>query len=307
MTRISSSMINSNALQHLQIAQQDMFDAQRQAATQKKADDVKGYERETKSLVTLERMRARGESFVETAQEVNLRLSLQDSQLGRMSDVLGKLKENLTAALAFDDLTEVEALVTNAFDDIRTSFNATHNGKYMFSGTASDTAPILANNLADLAANPITDAVIDDGKSFKIRIDDSRMIDAGPLAKDAAPEILSIFRDLKVFQDSADGPFDSTPTEFQKTAIKDALARLSTAFGNILTVQAQNGQAMNQADNVIERQKSENNLLESLSAGISDVDLAEVALKLNQAQLQYQASASIFNRIQSLSLTDYLR
>lgn len=307
MTRISSAMINANALQHLQIAQQDMFDAQRQSATQKKADDLKGYGRDTKSLVTLERMRARGESHLETAQELNLRLSLQDSQLERAASVMGALKQDLTEALALGEFSEVEAKLNNAFSDIKSVFNATHNGKYMFAGTLSDTPPVQAANLTELAANPLTDSISQDGEIVRIRIDDARIVDAGPLARDAASEIFNVLRDMKIFNDGANGPFSTNPTDQQKAAVETAIADLGTAFDNMLTVQAQNGQVMNETDTVIERQQAENDLLSGLSADITDVDLAEVAVKLNQAQLQFQASASIFNRIQSLSLVDYLR
>ncbi len=306
MTRISSAMLNANALQHLQRAQEDMFEAQRQSATQRKADDVKGYGRETKSLVTLQRMQARGESHLQTAQEVNLRLSLQDAQLGQAANVISDLKEKLTSALALNDLSEADSFISNAFSDLKSAFNATHNGKYMFSGTLTETAPIQAASLSELAANPLSDAVIQEGKEVDVRIDDARSVRAAPLAKDAAPEIFSILRDLKIFNDSADGPFDGNPTDLQESAIKTALADLETAFTNINTVQAQNGQAMNETDSIIERQQAENDLLENLTADITEVDLAEVAVKLNQAQLQFQASASIFNRIQSLSLVDYL-
>lgn len=307
MTRISSAMINANALTHLQIAQEDMFDAQRQSATQTKADDLKGYGRDAKSLVTLQRMLAKGQSHVETSEELNLRLSLQDVQLERAASVMGELKQSLTEAMALDNLSEVDTLVNNAFNDLKSVFNSTHNGKYMFAGTRSDTAPIQTTNLADLAANPLIDAITQDGAVQQIRIDDARVVDAGPLAKDAASEIFSVLRDLKIFNDGATGPFTSNPDDAQKTAIETAIADLGIAFDNILTVQAQNGAVMNETDTIIERQQSENNLLEKLSADITDVDLAEVAVKLNQAQLQFQATASIFNRIQSLSLVDYLR
>jgi flagellar hook-associated protein 3 FlgL len=307
MTRISSAMINANALTHLQIAQEDMFEAQRQSATQTKADDLKGFGRDAKSLVTLQRMLAKGQSHVETSQELNLRLSLQDVQLERAASVMGELKQSLTEAIALDNLSEVDALVNNAFNDLKSVFNSTHNGKYMFAGTLSDTAPIQAASLADLSANPLTDAISQDGAVQKIRIDDSRVVDAGPLAKDSASEVFSVLRDLKIFSDSASGPFSSNPDDAQKAAIDTAISGLGAAFDNILSVQAQNGSVMNETDTVIERQQSENNLLEKLSADITDVDLAEVAVRLNQAQLQFQASASIFNRIQSLSLVDYLR
>lgn len=307
MTRISSAMINANALQHLQKAQEEMFEAQRQSATQNKADDVKGYGRDTKSLINIERLQAKGQSHLDAATELNLRLSLQDAQLGRAADVIADLKTQLTEALALDDLSQVSALMSGTFNDLKAAFNTTHNGKYMFAGSVSDSPPITAANLDELAANPLTDAINQDGDVLKIRIGDTRVVDAGPLANQAASEIFNVLRDMKIFEDGATGPFSSNPTDDEVAAVKAALTGLDSAYGNMLAVQAQNGQVMNETDAVIERQQSEIDLLESLSGDITEVDLAEVAVRLNQAQLQFQASASIFNTIQGLSLVDYLR
>ncbi len=306
MTRISSSMLNANALQNLQRAQADMFEAQRQTSAQTKADDVKGYGRDAKSLVSIQRMQAKGEAYLQTATELNTRLSLQDAQLGQAGDVIASLKEQLTSALALNDFSQVSRTLNSAFTDLKSAFNTSHNGNYMFSGTLSETPPIQAANLNELAANPLTDSILQDGKAIQVRIDESRLVEAAPLAKDAASEIFGILRDLKIFDDGATGPFTSNPTEDEVNAIKTALDGLSTAYDNMLTVQAQNGQVMNETDTIISRQQSENDLLASLAGDITDVDLAEVALRLNQAQLQFQASANIFNRIQSLSLVDYL-
>ena len=307
MTRISSSMINSSALQNLQRAQSDMYEAQRQTASQTKADDLKGYGRDAKSLVTLERLRARTDSHLETAKELNIRLSIQDAQLGRATETISTLKEKLTTALSLDDLTQVDSMLRDAFNDLKSSFNTTHNGNYLFSGTRSDTAPIRADSIEDLAANPLTAAVLQNGDAVQVRIDDSRVVQAAPLAQTAAPDALSVLRDLKIFQDSAGGPFNATPDANQKQAIQDAISKLGGVFDGLLSTQAENGRAMNETDAMIERQQGKSDLLSSLSANITEVDLAQVAVELNQAQLQYQATASVFNTIQGLSLVDYLR
>lgn len=307
MTRIASSMINANALNDLQRAQRDLYDAQRKTASQKEAEDLKGYGQDARSIVSLERMRAQSEAFKSSAEELTTRLDLQDSHLGRAADVMGQLKEKLTSALALGDLSSVANDVKAAFTDIKSSFNATLNGKYLFGGTASDQPPIESASVSELANNPLTDAVSSDGEVVQIRIDSNRLVDAGPLGRTAAMDALDVLRDLQIFEESGAGPFVDNPTNAQKDAITAALSRLKSVHTGLIDVQARNGQALNQTDAVIERHTSEGNLLESLSANITEVDLAEVAVQLNQAQLQFQATASVFRTIQGLSLVDYLR
>lgn len=307
MTRIASSMINSSAIVDLQRAQRDLFDAQRKTATQKEAYDLKGYGQDARTLVSLERVRAQKDAYKSTGEELNIRLNLQDAQLGRAADSLSALREKLTQALALGDLSSIGNDLESTFSELRESFNATHNGKYMFSGTASDQKAIQAETLTDLAANPLSDAVLTDGDVLQVRIDDNRLVNAAPVASNAAPDALAVLRDLKIFNDSAAGPFTSTPDDAQKSAVQTALNALKTVYQGMIETQASNGQVMNTTDSAIQRHTDQSNLLASLTGEITDVDLAEVAVQLNQAQLQFQATASVFNTIQGLSLVDYLR
>jgi flagellar hook-associated protein 3 FlgL len=48
------------------------------------------------------------------------------------------------------------------------------------------------------------------------------------------------------------------------------------------------------------------NALDEAIGGIVNVDLAEVAVRLNQAQFAYDASASVFNVLRGLSLLNIL-
>lgn len=307
MNRISSSMLNSSALQNLQRSQSDMYEAQRKTASGKIADDLKGYGKDTQAIVSMDRTRAKLESHIEASKELNVRLNIQDAQIGRAADAVADLRENLTTSLALGDLTEVMAYVNSAFSDVKSAFNTTFNGSYVFGGTASNAEPIQADSLADMAANPLTDSINQDGSEVRIRVSESRVVTAAPLAKDAATDMMNLLRDLQIFEDGVDGPFTDNPSEAQKQAIQSAILGLDSVYEGMLEVQSQNGQVMNQTDTLIERQQSQADLLANMTAGMTDADLAQVAVELNQAQIQFQATASIFSTIQSLSLVDYLR
>lgn len=307
MVRIASSMINTAALNDLQRSQFELFEAQRKTASQREAEDLKGYGRDAKSLVSLQRMRAKSEGHLQTAQELNIRLELQDTHLGRAADSVAYLRDQLTTALALNDLSSVSETLEDVFSDIKGAFNATHNGQYLFGGTNTADAPIQASDLNDLATNPLADAVTADGELIKVRIDDNRLVNAGPLGRTEALGALSALRDLEVFAQGPNGPFTETPDQNQKDAVKTALNQLSTVYGDLIQSQAANGRSMNEADAMIERHISQNNVLDKLTGDLTEVDLAEVAVQLNQAQVQFQATASVFRTIQSLSLVDFLR
>ena len=167
MTRIASSMINSNALTDLQRAQRELFDAQRKTATQREAEDLKGYGSDARTVVSLDRMRAQAEAYKASAEELTTRLDLQDAHIGRAADVVGTLREKLTNALALGDLSSVGSDISAAFSDLKSSFNATLNGKYMFGGNLPTEAPIVADSISDLANNPLADAVNSDASAVQ--------------------------------------------------------------------------------------------------------------------------------------------
>ena len=70
MTRIASSMISQTALLDLQKAQQGLFKASSQTASQTKASDVEGYGSQAQTLVSANRLVARIESRLQVGAEL---------------------------------------------------------------------------------------------------------------------------------------------------------------------------------------------------------------------------------------------
>jgi flagellar hook-associated protein 3 FlgL len=64
---------------------------------------------------------------------------------------------------------------------------------------------------------------------------------------------------------------------------------------------------MRQVEDAAERQTAHRDILKNAVGEITDVDLAEVAVRLNQAQFAYEASAGVFATLRGLSLLNVLR
>ena len=111
---------------------------------------------------------------------------------------------------------------------------------------------------------------------------------------------------LAQFDQGPNGPFSGQLTDAQKTAISDELDKLSAAFTGLLNSQAENGRVAKDVDAASDRQQDNLDSLNGAVGGIVNVDLAAVAVKLNQAQYAYQASANVFATIKGLSLLNYL-
>lgn len=307
MARISSAMIPASSLADISRAQQQLVEAGRQSSSQKKATDLKGYGRESQTLVSAERLVARNQAFQANARELTTRMTIQDVALGRAADAVSQLKDTLFQNVSLDSGEGIRVSLNEAFEVLKGAMNTSVGGRYLFGGVMNENAPVTAASLSDLAANPLADSIATGEEPQFMRIEDGRTIQAGLVADDVISGAFESLKRLTELHEGPDGPFDGPLTQTQRTALESELQSLSDAFNNILTAQSENGRLMKDVDNATSRLTSQYNALDEVIGGITNVDLAEVAVRLNQAQFAYQSSASIFNTLRNMSLLDVLK
>lgn len=307
MARISSAMIPSASLADISRAQQQLVEAARQSSAQTRASDLKGYGREAQTLVSAQRLIARTESFQANARELTTRMQIQDVAIGRAADAVNTLKQDLFQNISLDSGEGVRAQLEEAFAVLKDTMNTNLGGRYLFGGVRNDIAPVSVASLSDLAANPLTDAIEQGAEAQVMRVEDGRTVQAGVVADDVISLAMASIKRLAEVDEGPDGPFGGDLTDAQRTAIQDELTALSAAFDNILSQQSENGRLSREVDNASTRITSQLNALDEAIGGIVNVDLAEVAVRLNQAQFAYESSASIFNVLRNLSLLNILK
>jgi flagellar hook-associated protein 3 FlgL len=307
MNRISSAMIPSASLGDLQRAQRELVEAARQSSAQTRASDLKGYGREAQTLVSAERLAARISGFQETTRELTTRMQIQDVALGRTAEAVNKLKDELFQNIGLESGEGIRAQLEEAFAVIKDTMNTNLGGRYLFGGVMNDRAPVTAASLSDLAANPLADSIEQGAQSQVMRIEESRVLSAGLVADDVISDAMAAIKRLAEMDEGPDGPFSGELTATQRQAIQDELTSLSQAFDGILSRQAENGRLMKEVDSAGKRLTSRMNALDEAIGGIVNVDLAEVAVRLNQAQFAYESSASVFNVLRNMSLLNMLK
>lgn len=307
MARISSAMIPASSLADISRAQQQLVEAARQSSAQTRANDLKGYGREAQTLVSAERLVARTQAFQANARELTTRMQIQDVAIGRAAQVVSQLKDALFQNVSLDKGTGVRVALDEAFAVIKDAMNTNIGGRYLFGGVMNQDAPITATSLTDLANNPLEDSLATGEAAQLMRVEDGRTIQAGLVADTVVTDALASLKRLAELDQGPDGPFDGQLTATQRTALQGELQTLSRAFDNILTSQAENGRLLKDVDNASNRLTAQYNALDEAIGGIVNVDLAEVAVRLNQAQFAYQSSASVFNTLRGMSLLNILK
>ncbi|MEQ1610015.1 MAG: flagellin [Hyphomonadaceae bacterium] len=307
MARISSAMIPTASLADIARAQQQLVEAARQSSAQTRASDLKGYGREAQTLVSAERLVARAVGFQGTARELTTRMQIQDVALGRAAEVVSKLKEDLFQNVGLESGEGVRSQLEEAFGVLKDAMNTNLGGRYLFGGVMNDRPPVTADSLSDLAANPLTDSLEQGAEAQVMRVEDGRTVRAGLVADDVVSLAMASIKRLAELDEGPDGPFGGDLTDVQKQAIQNELTSLADAFDRVLSTQSENGRLMKEVDSASTRLTSQLNALDEAIGGIVNVDLAEVAVRLNQAQFAYESSASIFNVLRNLSLLNVLK
>lgn len=306
MQRISTSMIPAGSLADLQRAQRELVEAARQSSAQTRASDLKGYGREAQTLVSAERLAGRLTGFQNTARELTTRMQIQDVAIGRAAEAVNKLKDELFQNIGLESGEGVRAQLEEAFAVLKDTMNTNLGGRYLFGGTMNDRPPITADSLSDLATNPLTDSIEQGASSQQMRVEESRVVSAGLVADDVISDAMASIKRLAEMDEGVDGPFNGDLTATQRAAIQDELTALNSAFDNILSRQADNGRLMKEVESANTRLTNRMNALDEAIGGIVNVDLAEVAVRLNQAQFAYESSASVFNVLRNMSLLNLL-
>jgi flagellar hook-associated protein 3 FlgL len=306
MTRISSAMIPMASLGDIGRAQQELVEAARQSSAQTRANDLKGYGREAQTLVSAERLVGRLKGFEATAREMTTRLQIQDVALGRAAEAVNKLRQDLFQNLGLQSGEGVRAQLEEAFAVVKDAMNTNLGGRYLFGGVMNDRAPITAGTLSDLAANPLSNLMEEGAEPQQMRVEEGRNVAGGVVADDVISLAMASIKRLAEMDEGPDGPFAGALTDVQQAAIQSELTALNEAFNRVLSAQAENGRLGQEVDSSSARLTARLNALDEAVGGIVNVDLAEVAVRLNQAQFAYEASSSVFNVLRGLSLLNVL-
>lgn len=308
MSRVATYGNYQSALMDLMASQNRMAEAQNRVATQKNATDLLGFGRQSETLTAMSGSMSRLQSFMDTADTVAARLTTQDLAMNRVNDAIGSLRQVIGNALATESNITLMQEAENAFQSIRGGLNTQHNGSYLFGGAQSNTEPMTATSLQDLAAAPTTaDVFTNDTLKAASRIGEGTMIETGVLAPEIGQDVLDILRDIQIYSSGPQGPLSGRMTPAQRTFLTQQLSRLEAASGGVVNRIALTGTQAQQVDTVREDNAQQLSALEALMSKKTDADMAQAITDLQMSQVAVQASAQVIAQLRDVSLLNFLR
>lgn len=254
MTRITDLNQHTTMVSYLMRSAEQEAKTQEQIASGKKVTRFADLPGDTGVLMSAKRTEANLTQYTRTANEVLNRLGLQDIQMREMEQVSDGIRQLFTQTVAMGTALNFEEELDGLFQRFVSLLNSSVDGKYIYSGTRTDTPPVNIKNLADLGAlASVSDAFDNNALKQSVNIDDDEKVEFGFLASDMATDI---FQTLKDVMADVNAPFDGPLSTAQNVFLKNEIGRVGGLIDNasrITSFTASNGRVARQVESSVVR------------------------------------------------------
>ena len=275
-------------------------------STGKKGSDLVAFGSQTRSLVATNTVKQRVDGLVSQLGSLQVKMNFQQTALGQISDVAANLKQTLTNALASGQGDGVMSDVQSFFSQATQALNTQYGGDYLFSGGQTQTKPFSATDLANLTTGTTASFFQNGALVPSNRIDDATTIQTGFLASNVGQQLMQSFQDIQNFQVGTTGSFGGPLTDAQQTFLSSAITQLSTVVNSTIQTSALGGDMQARVTAASTTQTDRQTTLTSSLGDMTDINEANAAAALTQAQTAVQASAQVFMTLKGMSLLNYL-
>ena len=306
MDRVTTLTNYNSVIANLMAAEVRQNQAQNQVSSGKVANDLKGYGVNAEALTAANTLKTRVDSYVQTATDLGPQLDSQDSALTQVSNAGLGARQAIANAVATGSADGLMSSLQSFFSQAVAGLNTQYNGTYLFAGGKVDTQPVTASQLSDLTSPPPGGIFQNDQLVTSSRLDESTTVQTGMLASNVGQNLFNAFSSVEAFTQGGSGPLSGTLTAAQTSFLTGMMQTFDQANKGLTDTQATNGLMQNQVSRSQTTQEDRQTTLQSMIAGITDVDMAQAASRLSQASTALQASAQVFASLQSTSLLNYL-
>lgn len=302
-SRITETMISRTVLRDLNRADHRLSNTQRKLSSGKQltrpSDDPFAVGRAMRLRSELEGIR----QYKRNVDDGSGWATASEAALSRITDLVQRARELLVdggndsnGQVARESIaTEIDSLT----ETLKQEANATYGGRFVFSGTATETAPYALGPGDEFAGNAgVVARAIGAGVSVPVNVDIHALLGDGQGAGDN--------RLLDTMRDIADDLRGGTPADADALRGTD-LARLDTNLDELTRLRAVVGSTANRLQTAGTRlEELEESSLDLLSK-TEDVDMAQALVEYATQKSAYESALHSGANIVQASLLDFLR
>jgi flagellar hook-associated protein 3 FlgL len=287
--RITSDMSQRHVLSDLRRVQERLANAQSQVSSgkriEKPSDDPLGAERAMRLNDQLESTGA----YRTAVNESRSWLDATDSALSSLSEVVQHVRE-LTLQAANGSTSDagrqaIKAQIDQLTEEAKTTLNSAYDGRYIFSGTATDTAPYSAAT---------GDAYQGDASPVVRQIGPGVSVQVNVTGDDVLSGLLPTLRTLSAANDNA-------------SLSTSDLQAIDAGFDNLTAKRGQVGAITNRVDAAGTRLDDTTDITTAFLSKTQDADLPQALTDLSAQQTALQAALRGGAALIQQSLMDFLR
>jgi len=306
MGQISTLAAYNSVIGNLLQAENNENQADVQVSSGKVASDLEGYGTNAEALIAAEAMQTRVNGYVQAATNASSQLDAQNSALTEISSAGQDAQQAIEQAIANGDGDGLMASLQSAFSEAVDGLNTQYNGAYLFSGSNVTTPAVGVQNLSDLAPSGSGLGFQNDNNPASVQLDETTTVQTGMLASSIGTPLFQAFQAIAQANAGPDGPFTGALSSAQQADLTSILQSFDSANSGLTETTAQNGLLQNQVSAIQTDQQQQQTNLQTTIGNMTDVDMGQASAQLSQAQTALQASARVFESLQSTSLLNYL-
>lgn len=274
-----------------------MATAQIQESSGLKSQTLGGLGATSGTVLNLQSEIAKAQNYSTQASTAYSKTETMYSVVGSMVDVLTTLRSALSSSLSNSSENTLSTSGKSALDTLSELLNTQLGGHYLFSGTATTTAPVDTSGgytgTVSVGGSD-TSYYQGDDTAGSVQVSDDSSVSYGVTADNSAFE-----ETLRVAAVASTGTTDSATLTSLYSLATNAISDLANVQGTLGVNAAHLEQVQSQEGNYA-------TYLQSLVSSDDSVDVAVVATQVSAYQTQLEASYSALAAIFKLSLASYL-
>ncbi len=299
LSRIGDYAQNSLATQLLLDAQTRTRETQIQISTGKKATRFRELAADTNRLVSAKDALQRIQKFQTNNELIGGRLDVMESSTASLVDIATRLRTLLIQRL--DSAQGVPGIITadaqNLLQQALSDLNVELDGRHLFAGSKTDTAPVVLDPAYSAFGSPDTSYYQVDAVQLSARADTDVDFTYGMTAdREGFHELIGALRTTV----EGDGSDD-------QAMLSSALDLVNSALPKITDYRSEIGARHAALDRINDGHADAEVYLQRQISDIEDVDLTEAISRLTRDQSVVESSLATVAQLRQLSLVDFLR
>lgn len=303
MTRVANFAQHERNLANILNAQSRLSEGQLRISSGKKAEHYSGVARDARRIVNVETSHIRTTQFISNNNLVEQRLQTMETNVAQVFELVTQYKTLIINALNADNASDLAMPIqTQALlDEVSALLNVEQDGRFLFSGTRTDTRPVDQTGLPGGYVVPTVDGdslgyYAGDTNSLTVQADENFTVSYGAHAGE-----LGFEQAIRAMHMVIIGPPNDRAT------LDDALRVIDQAIDGVSNIRTQIGASRAALENVNSRLNEFLLFSEQTLSELENTDITEVITRMNSDQVAVEASFAVISRLADLTLTRFLR